>query len=36
VQSDYKEEFNSAAESKELSFETPACQNIGLGAEEMN
>jgi hypothetical protein len=37
VKGGYKEEFPKlAGESIELSFETPACQEMGLEAEELN
>jgi hypothetical protein len=36
VRSGYKEEFNVAAQSEESNFETPACRDKSLGAEELN
>jgi hypothetical protein len=39
VQSGYKEEFRSWQQQQrreESSFETPACQDMSLGAEELN
>jgi hypothetical protein len=36
MESGYKEEFIWAAYSGESSFETPACRDISLGAEEVN
>jgi hypothetical protein len=36
VQSEYKEVFSSIEWSEGLSFGTPACQDMSLGAEELN
>jgi hypothetical protein len=38
MQSGYKKEFQSWQEQRriELSFEMPACQDVSLGAEELN
>jgi hypothetical protein len=36
VQSGYKKVFSSIKESEESSCETPACQDMSLGAEELN
>jgi hypothetical protein len=38
VQNDYKEEFQSwqMQHGMESSFETPACRDMNLGAEELN
>jgi hypothetical protein len=36
LQSDYKEVFSSIKWSEESCFETPACRDMSLGAEELN
>jgi hypothetical protein len=36
VKSCYKEVFRSIESNEELSFETPACEDMSLGADELN